>query len=263
MAGDLAQRVRRRLGRAWARLRPTSHPSTPYYRDPAAYWEQRHQQFDDQLDGIGTKGLGETANREDYESKWEHLSATLATLDLDEPPIPRGGDGEGDRATGEARVDGVAVLDAGCGIGWFTERLVGRGYQLTAVDFSASAVDIARRRLGDKVDIQVGRLDEYQSGRTFPLVICIDVLFHIVDDDQWRATVANLAAQVAAGGAFVIQDHLIDAPVEIADVTTTHTRWRSEAMYSDALAGWELATLDHYRLAREGQTKDLMVFRHR
>jgi 2-polyprenyl-3-methyl-5-hydroxy-6-metoxy-1,4-benzoquinol methylase len=242
VAGDVAHRARRRVGRARARVRGHSSTApTPYYGDPAAYWEQRHQQFDDRLDGIGTKGMGQEANLEDYESKWEHLRAMLATLGL----------------------DGAAVLDAGCGIGWFTERLAADGHGLTAVDFSASAVEIARRRLGDQVDIEVGRLDQYQSGRTFPLVVCIDVLFHIVDDEQWRATLANLATQVAADGAFVVQDHLVDTPADVVDTTTTHTRWRSVSMYEAALPAWEIEALDHYLLPREGQTKDLMVFRRR
>jgi len=214
-------------------------PRPDYYRDPAAYWEGRHRRFEDALDGVGTIGLGEIGNRLDYETKWEHLRSVLVAQ----------------------RFEPDALLDAGCGIGWFSEQLQRAGYTPTAIDFSPTAAELARARLGPDASVEVASLSDYHAGRTFPLVICIDVLFHVVNDDQWRASVANLGAHVAANGLLVIQDHLVDEPSEELCPTGSHTRWRSKAMYRAVLDGWELIAVDHYLLPGEGQTKDLMAFR--
>jgi 2-polyprenyl-3-methyl-5-hydroxy-6-metoxy-1,4-benzoquinol methylase len=241
MAADRSRLISRKARGAWARLTRASGPGSRYYADPARYWERRHQQFGDRLDGVGMKGLGEKGNREDYEAKWARLSAALADLDL----------------------AGARVLDAGCGIGWFTARLAAAGYDVAGVDFSPTAIEAARRRLGDGVPLAVGSLDAYRGGQPFAIVVCIDVLFHVVDDGLWQATVANLAANVAPDGVLIVQDHLVEAPEPVPDLAMQHTRWRSAAMYLDVLTGWDLIAHHHYMLPREGQTKDLLVLRRR
>src|SRR5512138_3634612 len=39
------------------------------------------------------------------------------------------------------------ILDAGCGSGWYAERLLERGAELEAIDASAAMVDYARSRV--------------------------------------------------------------------------------------------------------------------
>jgi 2-polyprenyl-3-methyl-5-hydroxy-6-metoxy-1,4-benzoquinol methylase len=208
-----------------------------YYRDPAGYWEERHAHYGERLEGVGRKGLGEEGNQRDYGVKTEHLHLALTELGIG--PVP--------------------FLDAGCGIGLFSQYLAEQGYTPTAVDFSPSAVETARQRLGQDA-VVVSALDQYQAGRTFALVICIDVLFHLVDDDLWRATVTNLADHVASGGHLAIQESLVETAAQPQHPTVRHTRWRPLASYTDVLAGWELVRHDHYRLPAEGETKDLLVF---
>ena len=185
--------------------------------------------------------MEEGANREDYEVKWDHLRAGLAAVG----------------------VAGVDVLDAGCGNGWFTGHLRDAGYHPQAVDFSPAAAELAREHVGPGVQIDVGGLDEYQAGRRFPLVVCIDVLFHVTDDASWEASLGNLASHVESDGHLVVQDHLVDQPDDPAEPGTRHTRWRSLDMYRGVLAGWELVEHDHYVLPGEGRAKDLMIFRRR
>ena len=45
-------------------------------------------------------------------------------------------------------VSGLRVLDAGCGSGYYTRELVGRGARVVAVDASPRMVGLARRRVG-------------------------------------------------------------------------------------------------------------------
>ena len=236
LADDKSSAARRLYHRIRSRL-PGGSPAE-YYRDPAGYWEQRHARFGERLDGVGRKGLGEEGNSLDYETKWAHIRRALVDVGITPGPF----------------------LDAGCGIGWFSQHLQAEGYTPTGVDFSPSDVEIARRQLGDAA-VEVGSLDTYQSGRTFDLVICIDVLFHLVDDQIWQATVTNLSGQVTSGGHLVIQESLVERPADVGSSTVQHTRWRSLGNYTAVLAGWELVLHDHYRLPAEDADKDLLVFR--
>jgi SAM-dependent methyltransferase len=45
-------------------------------------------------------------------------------------------------------LEGLRILDAGCGSGWYSEQLLARGATVDAIDASAAMVDHARRRLG-------------------------------------------------------------------------------------------------------------------
>lgn len=207
------------------------------YRDPQRYWNARHARHRSGLEGVGCISIGQEANEADYDTKWRHLHASLS------------------KAPGGSR-----LLDAGCGNGFFMERAARIGFDVEGVDFSPVAVDLARQRLGNAVPISVGPLDRFRPARSYDVVMCIDVLFHVVDDDIWRATVTNLARM--AGRELLIQDHLVDAAAICAGHTSTvvHCRWRTLEMYCEALPDWELVDHDVYELPCERETKDLLKF---
>lgn len=225
--------VRSLLGRVRRRLVPKQ-----YYRDPQAYWEQRHESYGTSLEGVGRIHMSEADNQRTYETKWEHLEAALAA---------QGTPGD--------------LLDAGCGSGWFTQRFVERGHTVTAFDFTASGITAAKERVSGEVTWVVSDIASFPTDRDWPVVVCIDVLFHIVDDAAWRAAVLNLGA-LAAGGALIIQDHLVDRPepAPAGPPGTFHTRWRTLDDYRSVLTGAVLAKHDHYEIPAEDSTKDLLVF---
>ncbi len=100
------------------------------------------------------------------------------------------------------------VLDAGCGTGRVTERLVERlpRGRVVALDGSPAMVDLARQRLarfGDRVDYLVADL-----GMPLPIEGVVDAVlstatFHWVPDHD--ALFANLAAVTRPGGRLVAQ----------------------------------------------------------
>ncbi len=101
------------------------------------------------------------------------------------------------------------VLDAGCGSGRVTERLLEQlpGGQVAAVDASPSMVEAAGRRLapyGDRVRLVVADL-----GRPLPLpdasvdAVLSTATFHWVPDHE--ALFSNLAAVLVPGGRLVAQ----------------------------------------------------------
>lgn len=92
------------------------------------------------------------------------------------------------------------VLDAGCGTGQVTERLLGRCAHVVALDGSENMLEIARSRLGDERVTYV----HADLGKPLPLDSQVDAIvststFHWVDDHD--ALFANLAAVMRPGGA--------------------------------------------------------------
>jgi len=57
----------------------------------------------------------------------------------------------------EARKPGLKVLIPGCGTGYEVRLLAGHGHQVLAIDFSAAAVEAARKELGDLASLVAQR----------------------------------------------------------------------------------------------------------
>ena len=57
-------------------------------------------------------------------------------------------------------VNGKDVLDAGCGHGWYADRLARRGARIVAVDRSREMVNLARERLGGRARVIQGDVSD-------------------------------------------------------------------------------------------------------
>jgi SAM-dependent methyltransferase len=83
-------------------------------------------------------------------------------------------------------VDGLDVLDAGCGTGYFTVDLVRRGARVTGVDFAPAMLDVARRRV-ERAGVSARLLDQDCSALvelgdgSFDRVVSIYVLQDLPD----------------------------------------------------------------------------------
>jgi len=218
------------------RIRPA------YYLEAQKYWDRRHRTYGTSLRGVGSIGLADDANKRDYDAKWAQLRPVLE----------------------RARTSGATtLLDAGCGIGHFSRLARGLGYDVTGVDFSPHAVEIARDVASPPgLRFRVGQLAELPRVPASDVVMCIDVLFHIIDDPEWATTVAALSGAVGSGGSLVIQEHLVTEREAVSPDGRRHTRWRTLADYRDVLAGWQLAEHIGYELPEvpAEPTKDLLVW---
>lgn len=97
------------------------------------------------------------------------------------------------------------VLDAGCGKGYFSRALDRIGHRVDGIDASREAIEHCRRAGGGSRYI-LSRLGEWSTNELYDAVISIDVLFHVLDEDDWKASVANLAALTRLGGAVILSD---------------------------------------------------------
>src|SRR3954468_8333245 len=90
------------------------------------------------------------------------------------------------------------LLNAGCGAGSFTLRLLDAGYEVTSVDASDAFVERVRQLVGDRGAVELADLHalRFEAG-TFDAIVCGEVLEHL-DDDQ--TAVREFARVLKPGG---------------------------------------------------------------
>ncbi|GAA3305174.1 class I SAM-dependent methyltransferase [Streptomyces cinereospinus] len=148
------------------------------------HWDTRHRVHDDLASG-GHTGLDRAGNEIFYAVR---LGALLPLI--------------GDVSDGAAP---LFVLDAGCGKGHFARALARCGHRVDAFDVSEEAVAHARAR-GGGPRWAVASLDEWRSPWPYDVVLCVDVLFHLLDDAEWAAGLRNLASLVRLTGRLILTD---------------------------------------------------------
>jgi ubiquinone/menaquinone biosynthesis C-methylase UbiE len=104
---------------------------------------------------------------------------------------------------------GATFLDAGCGSCAHTVRLARRGYNVRAVDFSESALEMARAHLeatglDGRITLQREDLTRLSfADASFGYVLCWGVLMHVPDVAR---AVAELARVLRPGGTLVVSE---------------------------------------------------------
>lgn len=91
-------------------------------------------------------------------------------------------------------LNGKRILDAGCGTGALAIAAAERGAQVTAIDISASLIDVAEKRtpagLASRIDYQVGDMLSAPVS-TFDHVLSMDSLIHYSEQDL-KAAISDL-----------------------------------------------------------------------
>ena len=104
---------------------------------------------------------------------------------------------------------GAVVLDAGCGSCAHSVRLARRGLRVRAVDFSESALAMARRHveaqgLADRIELGRESLLELSfPDASFDYALCWGVLMHVPDVER---AVAELARVLRPGGMLAVSE---------------------------------------------------------
>ncbi|MDD7965584.1 class I SAM-dependent methyltransferase [Actinomycetospora lemnae] len=155
------------------------------------------------------------------------------------------------------------ALDAGAGHGSEALWLAARGWRVTAVDFSATALARARHRaerdgVGDRVEAIEADLGTWTppAGR-FDLVTCLYV--HVAG--SVTAAVRRLASGVAAGGTLLLVGH---RPVDPSTGAPTRASGQTQVSVDDALAAldperWEILVAEDRPREAAGSGVDAVV----
>lgn len=98
----------------------------------------------------------------------------------------------------------VRVLDAGCGVGHYAERFLDQGADVVGIDASATALETARERCGDRATFRHHDIEDplaFADDDSFDLVFSCLVLDHVSD---WRPVFEEFERVLAPGGAVVV-----------------------------------------------------------
>lgn len=114
------------------------------------------------------------------------------------------------------------VFEIGSAKGYLLTVMKKLGWKVQGLDISAIAADFAKRKL--KVPTEQGMLEDYvkktrEEKRTFPLVLAIDVIEHVLYPKQFIEDVSEI---VAAGGTLII-----DTPNgNAANIVSQGEKWK-------------------------------------
>jgi 2-polyprenyl-6-hydroxyphenyl methylase / 3-demethylubiquinone-9 3-methyltransferase len=100
---------------------------------------------------------------------------------------------------------GLSMLDIGCGGGLIAEPLARLGAAVTGIEPAEANIGAARRHAlgsGLTIDYQAARAEDLVAlGRTFDVVVCLEVVEHVPDPAAFVRVCANL---VRPGGLMVV-----------------------------------------------------------
>lgn len=175
---------------------------------PKEYWEDRLR-GNFSLLATGHSGFSRRYNRWMYKLKAKKLNQALLCYSIN--------------------VKGARVLDIGSGTGFFVEYYLNKGARSVAgLDITEVSVELLSKKFPEqhfyRLDISKG---QYLVTDKFDIINVFDVLYHIVDDGEFKSAVKNIAISAMPGTWIFITDSLRP---ELG--RAQHVRYRS---------------LDHYR----------------
>jgi 2-polyprenyl-3-methyl-5-hydroxy-6-metoxy-1,4-benzoquinol methylase len=154
------------------------------------YWDRRHAESDDLASG-GNISMSRAENAMFYAVRTARLLEVLGTQS--DPASP------------------LRVLDAGCGQGHFSRAIASFGHRVDGIDTSEVAVAGCRAAAGPLESYALSALQDWSPSHLYDVVVSIDVLYHLMDDREWEASVRHLASLVRLGGRIGLVDHQADA----------------------------------------------------
>jgi 2-polyprenyl-3-methyl-5-hydroxy-6-metoxy-1,4-benzoquinol methylase len=192
----------------------------PY--DPEKYWADRYQEID--ITKSGHVDLPEVYNAWLYRRKKERLMQGLLKAGFD----PKG----------------ASVLEIATGTGIYVEMWKRLGVKkLAGIDISENATNALKQRFPEysfhKRDLsQPGLVGT--TGTGYDLVTAVDMLYHIVKDEDFPVALGNLAESCRPGGYFAIHDFFMHH----REMDFGYIKLRTLAAYRAALdaAGFEIVS---------------------
>ncbi|MEU7154620.1 class I SAM-dependent methyltransferase [Streptomyces sp. NPDC045456] len=166
-------------------------------------------------------------------AEWDRTyDSAIAGWDEEPPPVL--GELLAEHAPPPAR-----VMDAGCGLGTSARWLAGRSCTVTACDFSAQAIEEARRRtpVGSAVRYEVLDVTSHVPVHPFPVVLDRGAP-HTCPTDRERRTFAAAMARMCRPGGLWVHVGAAALSEEEALHQSGGPSWTTEETFLDAVGAW-------------------------
>ncbi|MCV3387086.1 class I SAM-dependent methyltransferase [Campylobacter sp. IFREMER_LSEM_CL2256] len=205
------------------------------------FWNHRHGKLG--LYSGGDKGISDHENFEFYVYRLSVILKLISKYNIGKRPLD--------------------VLDAGCGKGFFSNGLFSAGYFVTGIDSSINAINYCKERYPD-IFFKQGNIDSCFLYQAFDVIICIDVMFHIVEDSSWEKSIKNLAYHAKNNSIIIISDCVdaVDNEKMIGE-KVKYIKYRNKEKYSKILElfGFYLKNIVSYEVL--SNKNSFMVFQRK
>lgn len=171
---------------------------------PEIYWERRLGKYFD-LVGSGCVNLGPYYNAQLYKARLQALERGMSFVGRS--------------------FYGSAVLEAGCGTGFYTEYCARRGVRsYTGIDITQTSVYSLQKRFPYFEFIQADISANLPSTLgNFDIVLAPDIMFHIIPDDAFERAIRNLLFHLKPGGLFIVSDLFPSRKIHLAPHVCFHS----------------------------------------
>lgn len=184
--------------------------STQYEGNEQNHWEDRIDEKD-RYSSVGISGLPDNVNRYRKEALFDVIEQVFRDEKLDPSDL--------------------SVLDAGCGTGIYSEFYARKGAQVSGIDISETAIQKIREYNIPGVYEKSTLNDIPFSDGEFDLAHAFSVLYHIVDDTEWRQSLQELERVTKPGGYLLLRIGWVDE----TDRKSDHLKHRSRERYKKRL----------------------------
>lgn len=142
------------------------------------------------------------------------------------------------------------VLDLACGTGTITEKLLGKGYDVTGVDLSEEMLTVAAEKLANQgyqqVPLFAQNMAELELGETFDAVtIFCDSLNYVIDENDVKETFSRVYHHLKEDGYFLFDVHSLFKVHEIFIGETFTVNEEEIALIWNCFEGETSDTVEH------------------
>ena len=125
------------------------------------------------------------------------------------------------------------ILDAGCGIGFFSRYFDAGGSKTIGIDFSNNMINIARQNAPNSDFVQGSLIHLPFDDEIFDFIYTSSVFIHIVDDKEWEMAVSELKRCLKKEGELIFIQEFRDFYPK--DNEIDYCRLRNEIQYQRVL----------------------------
>jgi ubiquinone/menaquinone biosynthesis C-methylase UbiE len=109
-------------------------------------------------------------------------------------------------------IQGNRLLDVACGTGKSFIPMLERGWQVTACDISPSMVEIAREKVGDRVDLSVADMRALPVFGEFDIVWCLDdAINYLLSPEELEQALTGMRRNLGQGGLIMFDLNTIES----------------------------------------------------